>query len=173
MINDSKQRYGSVSKFLHWGMALLVTWQLLKFGDRITEGEHWVGQTLVPFHISIGSLLLVLIFVRLFWAASQRDQRPEQDLAMAMLVKAGHGLLYLGLLLMPITGMLFMVGNGYGVSAFGIDIFAKGDEIAWAATLGQLHSPLAWALTALIAGHIGMALIHHFVKQDDTLKRML
>lgn len=173
MINDSRQSYGAVSKFLHWGMALLVGWQLLKLGDRIAEGEHWVGQTLVPFHVSIGSLLLVLIVIRLLWVASQLGHRPEQDPALAKLVKAGHGLLYLALLLMPITGMLYMVGNGYGVSAFGLEIFAKGDEIPWAATLGQLHSPLAWTLTVLIVGHIGMALIHHFVKRDDSLKRML
>lgn len=39
--------------------------------------------------------------------------------------------------------------------------------------IGQLHSSLAWMLTVLIVGHIGMALIHHFVKRDDSLKRML
>lgn len=42
-------------------MAVLVGWQFLKFFDRIAEGEHWVGQTLVPWHISIGTLFLLLI----------------------------------------------------------------------------------------------------------------
>lgn len=154
-------------------MALLVVWQLLKFGDRIADGEHWVGQMLVPWHISIGSLLLLLILVRMVWAFIQRNQRPEHDPAQEKMVKAGHGLLYLGLLLMPITGVMVMLGGGYGVKAFGIEILSKGEEIAWAQTLGQLHSPLAWILTVLIIGHIGMALIHHFVKRDESLKRML
>ncbi|MBF7052440.1 cytochrome b [Halomonas sp. KAO] len=173
MIKDSKVRYGSVSKTFHWLMTVLIGWQLLKFGDRIAEGEHWVGQTLVPWHVSIGSLLLVLIVLRLAWVVSQRRHRPAQNPATARLVKAGHGLLFAGMLLMPITGMLVMLGGGYGVTAFGMEIFAEGEEVPWAASLGSLHSPLAWALTVLIIGHIAMALFHHFVQRDDTLKRVL
>ncbi|KPP99347.1 cytochrome b/b6 domain-containing protein [Marinobacter sp. HL-58] len=173
MIKDSKTRYGTISKFLHWSMALLVVWQVLKFGDRISDGEHWVGQTLVPWHISIGTLLLVLIVVRLFWAILQRARRPLPNASMAGLVKAGHGLLYLALLLMPVTGILVMLGGGYGVTAFGIEILPKGDELDWAKTLGGLHSPLAWILSVLVAGHVVMALVHHFLKGDDTLKRMV
>ena len=40
MIHDSRERYGALTKLLHWSMALLVFWQLLKFGDRIFDGEH-------------------------------------------------------------------------------------------------------------------------------------
>lgn len=74
---------------------------------------------------------------------------------------------------MPIAGMMAMVGGGYGVNAFGVQIIARGEEVGWAASVGSLHSPLAWVLTVLIIGHIGMALIHHFVMRDDSLKRML
>ncbi|UZD64559.1 cytochrome b [Marinobacter sp. AN1] len=172
MINDSRTQYGMLSKILHWGMALLIGWQLMKFGDRIADGEHWVGQTMVPWHVSIGSLLLVLIVARIIWAASQHKHRPEQDPQTARLVKAGHGLLYAGMLLMPLTGMMVMLGGGYGVNAFGLQLIAKGEELGWAATLGSLHSPLAWALTALIIGHIGMALLHHF-RGEAVLKRMV
>lgn len=173
MINDSKERYGSVSKFLHWLMAVLIIWQLLKFGDRIAEGEHWIGQALVPWHISIGTLLLGLIVLRIFWVMSQRRHRPRQNPATAKLVKAGHGLLFAGMLLLPISGVLVMLGGGYGLTAFGVEIVAAGEEITWAASLGSLHSPLAWVLAALVIGHIGIALLHHFVQRDDTLKRML
>ena len=173
MIQDSRERYGGVSKTFHWLMALLIAWQLLKFADRIAEGEHWVGQNLVPWHISIGVLLLLLIMLRLAWVLAQRRQRPLHDPATARLVRAGHGLLFTGMLLMPVTGILVMLGGGYGVAAFGVEFVAKGEEVAWAAGLGRLHSPLAWALTALVIGHIAMALIHHFVQGDDTLRRML
>lgn len=172
MINDSRERYGSVSKALHWLMAVLIGWQLLKFGDRIAEGEHWVGQTLVPWHFSIGTLLLVLIVLRLAWVARQRHQRPAQNPATANLVKAGHGLLFAGMLLMPMLGMLVMLGGGHGLTAFGVDIFAEGEEIPWASALGSFHSPLAWVLTVLILGHIGISLIHHFILRDDVLQRM-
>ena len=40
MILDSAKRYGLVSRVLHGVMGLLILWQLLKFFDRIAEGEH-------------------------------------------------------------------------------------------------------------------------------------
>lgn len=173
MINDSSERYGSISKILHWVMALLIGWQLLKFGNRIAEGEHWVSETLVPWHVSIGSLVLLLTMLRLIWVMTQRHQRPVHAPAIAKLVKAGHSLLYAGMLLMPLTGIMVLLGGGYGMTAFGFEIFAKGEEIVWATSIGRLHSPMAWIITLLIVGHIGMTLIHHFILRDDTLKRML
>lgn len=172
MIADSKDRYGSISRLFHWGGGFFIVWQLLKFFDRIADGEHWVGQTLVPWHISIGSLLLLLVVLRIIWAASQKNNRPRQDPATAFMVKLGHFLLYAAMVLMPVTGALTMVGNGYGWSPFGIELVAKGPEVAWMATVGSLHSPLAWLLLIMIVGHIGIALFHHFVKKDGVLRRM-
>src|SRR3546814_14265028 len=83
-------------------MALLIGWQLLKIFDRVADGEHWIGQTLVPWHVSIGTLLLLLIALRTVWAVRQKGSRPEQDPATAFLVRIGHSLLYVGMALMPI-----------------------------------------------------------------------
>ena len=173
-MNDSKERYGGITRLFHWGMGLLIIWQFMKFFDRISDGEHWVGENLASWHISIGSVLLVLIVLRIIWAATQKNNRPEQDPATAFLVKAGHGLLYLGMLLLPITGAMIMVGNGYGWDPFGIELVAGGGaEIGWMATLGSVHSLIAWTLLILVVGHVAIALLHHFVKKDGVLKRML
>lgn len=173
MIDDSKQRYGSISRIFHWGMGLLLIWQILKFFDRINDGEHWVGQTLVPWHVSIGTVLLVLVVLRLLWVAKQRGNRPAQDPSTVVLVRLGHGLLYACMVFMPITGVLTMIGNGYGLTAFGVQLAAKGAEIPWMATLGSLHSPTAWVFLALILGHVAIALYHGLVKKDGVLQRML
>ena len=170
--SDLQERYDGVSRLLHWSMALLIVWQFLKFFDRIDDGEHWVGETLVSWHISIGMLLLVLITLRVFWSARQKDKRPAPDPATASLVKAGHFLLYAGMVLLPITGVLAMLGGGHGLTVFGIPLAAEGEEIPWMAALGGLHSPIAWSLLILVVGHVGMALIHHFVKKDGVLRRM-
>ena len=171
---DSKERYGSITRIFHWGMALLIIWQFMKFFDRINDGEHWIGENIVSWHVSIGSLLLVLIVLRLIWAATQKNNRPEQDPSTAFLVKAGHGLLYLGMLLLPITGVMIMIGNGYGWNPFGRGLIARGGaEIGWLATLGRAHSLIAWSLLILVLGHAGIALLHHFVKKDGVLGRML
>lgn len=174
MTNDTQERYGVITRLLHWGMAFFVLWQGLKFFDRIGDGEHWVGETLVSWHVSIGALLLVLVILRLIWTAKQKENRPVNDPAVDMLSKLGHRLMYVLLVLMPITGMLYVVGNGFPLSAFGVQLVAaRGTETGWMLSLGALHSPMAWILLVMVIGHVGMALIHHFVKKDGVLQRML
>ncbi|WP_404436023.1 cytochrome b [Stutzerimonas chloritidismutans] len=173
MINDSRDKYGSVSRVFHWLMTLLILWQFLKLGDRISEGEHWIGQTLVPWHVSLGVLLFVLVVLRIVWFVRQYKQRPLHDPATASLVKSGHLALYVCMVLMPITGLLYMLGNGYGLKVFGAQLVAKGPEIDWAASIGSLHSPLAWLTVILVLGHTAAALYHHYVKRDDIMRRMM
>ncbi len=173
---DTPARYGTLSRLLHWGMALLVVWQVLKIFDRIDDGEHWVGQTLVPWHVSIGTLIGVLVLIRIAWALRNRQRRPAapQPPLLGFVARAGHVLLYVGLVLMPVTGISFLVGSGYGLTAFGVQLIPGGAEIPWLAALGStLHVPLAWLLILLVAGHAGAALWHHFVRKDGVLRRML
>jgi len=173
-MQDTKTRYGFLSRLLHWGMAFLIAWQFMKFFDRINEGEHWIGENLASWHVSIGSLILLFILFRLFWAIKQKNKRPQPDAASRIAVKAGHGLLYLGMLVLPITGVMIMIGKGYGLDPFGIELVAGSEnEIAWMAAIGSIHSLIAWALLILVAGHIAMALYHRFVKKDDVMQRML
>ncbi len=176
MIVDTKQRYGLVSRLFHWGVALLVLWQVMKIFDRINDGEHWVGQNLVPWHVSIGSLLLVLIVLRIVWALGQHNNRPEgpPPPLLGILAKTGHFLLYCALVLMPLSGMSYLIGSGYALNVFGVELIAAGPEIPWLASFGgSVHSPLAWLLVIMLIGHIGMALFHHFVRKDGVLRRML
>lgn len=173
-MNDSQERYGGISRLFHWGMALLILWQGAKFFDRINDGEHWIGETLASWHSRIGSILLVLIILRIIWAVSQRRNRPIQDPATAGLVKLGHFLLYAAMLLMPVSGIMYLVGRGFGWRPFGLELIARGPEIPWMANLGgTVHSPLAWLLLIMVVAHIGIALVHQFVKKDGVLKRML
>lgn len=170
---DSPIRYGSVSRLLHWGMAVLIGWQALKIFDRIDEGEHWIGQTLVPAHVTVGTVLLMLIVLRIVWASQQRGNRPKLDPPLATPAKVGHVLLYAGMALLPVTGILTLIGGGHGWTAFGIRLVAKGDEIPWMSSLGSMHSPIAWMLLVMIVGHIAMAVFHHVVRKDEILRRMI
>lgn len=173
MLGDTTERYGAVTRFFHWVMAVLLIWQFLRFGNRIADGEHWVGETLVPWHVSIGAVLLVLIVLRILWMWSQVGNRPPADPLHPVLVRSGHITLYLLMLLMPLTGVLYMLGKGYGLKVFGVQLIARGTEYAWAAPFGTLHKPLAWLLLVFVVGHIAIALYHHFGKRDRVLRRML
>lgn len=173
MLHDSPDRYGVVTRVLHWSMAILVLLQFVKFGDRFEGGGGWLVETVGGWHTSVGTLLLVLALVRIAWAFIQRRRRPVNDPALAIFVTAGHVMLYAALLAMPILGMLVMLGGGYGHAAFGIGLFPPGEEVGWATVWGSLHSPLAWLFAIAVAAHILMALYHHLVRKDGVLRRML
>ncbi|NLB59419.1 MAG: cytochrome b [Gammaproteobacteria bacterium] len=176
MSRDTRERYGTVSRLLHWGMAVLVIWQALKLFDRIDDGQHWVGQNLVSWHISIGTLIGVLIVLRIAWALRNRDNRPPAPPppTLGLLARAGHIALYVGLGLLPVSGISIMGGNGYGLEAFGLQIVPAGGEIPWLATFGGvLHSPVAWLTVLMVLGHAGAALWHGLVRKDGVLQRML
>src|SRR5690606_3341273 len=107
--------------------------------------------------VSIGTLILLLVVARIVWKARQRTG-PAHDPATAFLVTAGHVLLSAGMVLMPITGLLTMLGGGYGWTAFGIQLAARGEKVPWMADLGSFHSAIAWVMLILVAGHVGIAL---------------
>src|SRR5690606_37559782 len=127
-------------------------------------------------HISIGTLIGVLVIVRIAWALRNKDNRPPapQPPTLGLLARAGHVALYVALALMPLTGISIMIGNGYGLEAFGIQLVPAGAEIPWLAAFGGvIHSPLAWLLVLLVIGHAGAALWHGLVRRDGVLQRML
>ena len=174
MLNDNRQRYGAVSRFFHLVMAILIFEQFFKLGDRINEGEHWLGDTFGPLHGSIGLLLLMLVVLRILWAVSQRAQRPVNEGIEHVVSKATHGLMYLCVLVLPFLGMLYVYGKGYPVKFFGLEVIAKpAGETEWAISVGGLHSPIAILLVLLVLAHIAGAIYHRVVKKDDVLQRML
>lgn len=173
MHNDSPSHYGGVTRFFHWAMAVLIVLQFMKLGDYINDGEHWVGNTIVPWHLSIGATILVLALLRLWWSMRQRPHRPQPEASPAM-VKLGHNLLYACMLLMPLLGVSAVLGGGYALTLFGVTLVQKTEvEIPWLAAIGNLHAPVAWLFLVLVIGHIAAALYHHFFRRDRTLLRML
>src|SRR5690606_1089338 len=98
MLRDSPERYGLVTRLLHWSMAVLVLLQFVKFGDRLGQGRYWLVETVGGWHTTVGTLLLVLVLVRIAWAFVQRRNRPVNDPALAIFVTTGHVLLYAALL---------------------------------------------------------------------------
>lgn len=173
MLQDNASKYGVITKLFHWVMAVLVLWQMLKLSDYYLDGEHWVGENLVRYHGSIGLLILALVVLRVIWAISQRKNRP-QPIGNKTLVKLGHKTLYLALILAPVTAVLLMLGKGYGLKFFGYQLIARGStQSDLAASLGGFHGSIAWLLLVLILGHSAMGLWHHFVKKDNSLRKII
>lgn len=164
---------------LHWVVALTIL-GLISLGIYMVQGEHL---HLYGLHKSIGVLAFLAILGRLWYRLRRGWPTPAGNYPRheRLLAKASHWCLLVGVLLLPLTGMVYSSAKGYGVAVFGLQLFPKnlGPEgiepfhAGLAATAVQAHSLLGYILLAIIVLHLLGALKHHFVDRDDTLRRML
>ena len=155
--------YSVPQRILHWGMALLIFFNLI-FSD---GNEHWNrlvrrGQEVTPgdiasanIHAYVGIAILVLAVVRLALRHIQGvpPAPAEEPAIFSLIARITHGLLYLLLILMPLTGIgAYYFGNG---------------------TAGDIHADiLKVVLWALLVAHIAGALVHQFYWKTDVVARM-
>jgi cytochrome b561 len=170
---DTTTRYGTLTRLLHWSMALLLLWQFLSAASHFLLEDTAVEAFFWPTHKPLGVLLLILIVIRLGWAAINVARRPA---SINLLAKLGHLGLYAFLLVIPVLGLLRQYGSGRAFEPLGIPLFPgfDGDEIAWMVEPGNaLHGLLGWLLLAMIVGHIIMVIYHRKAAgQPDVLPRM-
>lgn len=172
---DSAHAYGRISRLLHWSMALLFAWQFMGMIVKNIVGRTPLTGFLVGTHRPMGLVLLALCVLRILWALYNARQRPGYTSdATGRLARLGHIALYALMLAIPSLALLRQLGSGKAFSVFGMHVsYETGVETGWmVAPADLLHSPLAWCLLALIAGHAIMALVHHYRLKDGTLARM-
>lgn len=173
---DNARRYGSITRLLHWAMAALFLWQFVGMGLRLALGRTPLVAVFVGSHAAVGTLLLVLLAVRLLWRTANSARHPAYEHGvLGIAARAGHAALYALMAIVPALGLLRAWGSGRGFQPFGIPLFsATGEPIPWAmAPANALHGVLAWTLLALIAGHVAMVLVHQFILRDGVARRMI
>lgn len=172
---DTPGGYGLVTRSFHWSMAGLFFWQFA------TAIIHWIDEEsnlvdgLFWTHRTIGFLLFVLIFLRGAWGIANLRNRPGHRAdALGAAANLGHLLLYALMILVPALALVRSYASGRGFTWAGIEIVAAtGVELGWLREFtNSLHGPLGWLLLVLVAGHVVMSLVHHFVFRDGTLLRM-
>ena len=168
------QRYTPTQITLHWLSAVLILMIIaLPYGSDLFEPLLGGGAGVFTLHKSLGLLVLVLTVLRLVVRARSgapdllAGEPPLQRFA----AKAGHALLYLLLVLMPMSGVLF---GKRPVNLFWlveIGPLPLSDAVREAAKL--FHVTAQYLLFLLILGHAGAALWHHHVRKDGVLRAML
>ena len=178
MWRNTEERYGLVTKGLHWAVAVLIIgliwlgWYMVD----LTYYDRWYNASLSA-HKALGMLVLALGTMKLVWTVVDRSPayaatiKPwERKAATAM-----HHTLLLMMLVIPVTGYLISTSEGDPVSFFGwFDIPAvvvAGERLRDVAI--EAHFYLAYLTCALVVIHLLAALKHQFVDRDGTLTRML
>lgn len=111
-------RYSKTMVIIHWLTALLVVGAWLT-----AEGGREVAQDPPLLHFTLGLAVLALIVPRLILRLA--GAAPEANAGRGWLAtagKAGHGLLYLLLIGLPITGWYAASRMGVPVSFLGIEL---------------------------------------------------
>jgi cytochrome b561 len=174
LVEIKVQRFPATSRILHWIIAALVlaTWPL---GIVIQFVKKEVSLNFYLVHESLGFSVLWLMLVRVGNRLIARHPPLEGSAIERMAAASVHGLLYVFLIIMPLSGFLASNAYGFPLVWFGVlpiwSPIGKMPDIAGA--LSTVHFWSAWILFALFALHLGAVLLHHILKRDHTLYRML
>ena len=181
-MKETKDKLSSMAIHLHWIVAVTII-TLMSVGIYMSENEAFA---LYGVHKSVGVLIFLFIMIRVVWRLKQGWPEPvrQYEPMEQALSKVVHYVLLIGTVLMPISGFIMSAAGGYGVSVFGLELFAAnpspvnpGEMVplnAGAAETGHvLHSLVGYVMLVAIFLHIAGALKHHLIDKDRTLHRML
>ena len=172
-------RYTPSLRRLHWLMALLVALAYLLIEQRGLFARGSASRlAMVQGHFWTGLAIFVLALWRL--AVRRRDGAPPVTPALdawnAFAARLLHAALYLFFLVMPLLGLATAWSDGKAllIPFTGIALPALLPENAdLAHTLEDLHATIGEIFYWVIGAHVAAALWHHWLRRDDTLKRML
>lgn len=177
-LKNTKTSYGLVSKSIHWLMALIVI-SMLAVGFFMGDFSKPLKSTVYMLHKSFGLLILTLVVVRLIW--NWTTSTPDYEESLTPIEQktstAGHHLLYLLLLVMPLTGLFMSIASKRYPTFFNLFTVSYFPAIPETKYFSQLmhdsHEIIAWVFVMVISLHILAALKHHFISKNNVLKRMM
>ncbi|ARU03806.1 cytochrome B [Comamonas serinivorans] len=160
LIPDGPRHYPRAARWLHWLMAIGLIWILTSASVHALLPKSGLDEFMWPTHKHVGTVLLVLVVIRLGLAVAQRAARPRSTSRLASL---GHVALYALMLAIPTLGLLRQIGSGRAFSPLGLPLIPgfDGPKIDGLVNLGNdLHGELGWVLLALALGHVLMVIVH-------------
>ena len=172
---NSRDGYGWVSRLIHWAMAAAIL-GMFALGLWMRDLDYYSPyyKSAPDLHKSIGLVLLALLVFRFVWRLI--NQEPASDTLTPLERRASaavHWGFYPLLLALMAAGYFISTADGRPITVFGlVDVPALVTRKGMEATAGLIHYWLAFSVIGIAALHAAAALYHHFVKRDDTLRRM-
>ena len=177
-IFSRSSRYTTAAIVFHWIVAILAL-TMIGLGIFMTDVPKGNPDRAFYFnlHKSIGVTTALLVLIRLWW----RAKNPPPPLPASMsgwevqASKISHALLYMCLIVMPLSGFAATQFTKYGVNYFGLfKIPPMGSENKLVYELLQgIHGVTATLLIALVVIHVLAAFKHLLIDRDKVFQRML
>lgn len=171
------QYYSSTAKWLHWLVALLVIMQFIFVftADELPRGG--TGDMLMQLHLSTGFTILMLAVWRVIHRFMNTPPAPEQGQPKILQKSAwlAHWAMYVLIFALPFTGWMTVATKGGAINWYWLleipNFVGKNESLH--EQLEEVHEVLGLTLLAIAILHLLAALWHHFIRKDNTLKRML
>ena len=183
MSSPAATRYDPISQLFHWVTAIVVIIAFVlgpeHFGRLMRDGLDPATRSDIVWHETLGVGVLVLTLLRLLWVAL-RPAAPRFEMAgwMRFLSRAGHRLLWLLLLALPVTALLALGSEAHPLTLLGgvrvdrMPVIAESAVADWA-DWGEVHGFLGDLIVWLAGLHAVAAILHHLVLKDGVLAAML
>lgn len=173
MIKNTESSYGSIAKFLHWFMAILILF-MIALGYLLEQLDM---PELYKIHKATGFFILLLAVARLFWriynVTPKYTKMPKWMIFSAHFFHYG---LYALVIIMALSAFIASNAAHRSVSFLYLfdmpSLFAE-KYIDLAKALMKIHEICAILLIAGITAHISVAFYHHYIRKDNVLLRMI
>lgn len=177
-VRNTSTSYGSIARFFHWLVFVLVVGQLLGGFYATNFVSPSLSGNLVFWHKSFGLTILWLMLLRLIWASTQVQLNPSSKARPweRFLAKSVHYALYVFLIALPLSGWIMSTAADKSPHYFGLlvlkfPLIPINPELA---KLGfQAHKFMACIVVGLIILHVLAALKHWLINRDGVFERML
>ena len=163
--------YNGVAKALHWLVLALLAVQFGVAWSMPDVGRDTKPEGLIAWHLSVGTVILLVMLVRLGWRMVSTVPPAPANLppALRWLSRITHFLLYGILIVLPLLGWINASSRGWAVHLFGViplpALVASGSE--WGHGIGEVHALVALVLLGIVGLHVLGALYHQFVLRDS------
>ncbi len=180
-IRNTKTSFGTVTRSFHWltALVILTAMPLGLIANDLSSGPESIAlkAQLFSLHKTIGVVAFFLGVARILWAFGQTRPvplNPDRRLE-TLLAEAVHLLLYLSLLIVPLSGWIHHAAvDGFVPILWpfgqGLPFVPKSEAVASLA--GMAHWLFTKLLAAAIILHVLGAVKHHLIDRDATLRRM-
>jgi cytochrome b561 len=170
------ETYTVTARIIHWITAAIVL-SMIPIGFIMANLDSGPTQDfLFELHLSLGTMLLPLVLVRVVWRLTHTPPPLPSDIPplQRFVASATHYLLYATLIVQPILGWIGVSAYRAPISFFGLFELPPiwREDRAFSDQIFVVHRNVAFIMAALILMHFGGAMYHQLIRQDHLLRRM-
>jgi len=167
-------QYSKRIVIVHW-LTLVLLIAALLLGGSLADATDESKATLAGYfmHMTAGGAVLLLTVSRLLFRSKDGTPPAVGQSAMDKAAKGIHHVLYLVLIVLPVSGMMTVITSDAGTALLAGNASLLPLENGYKHVFAhEVHEVLVTVLIVLVAVHLLGAIKHQFIMKDGLMERM-